>query len=416
MVRLDRICLWSLIVCFAALPWSAEWVKWIDEAVCYLLLAVGLADCVMNHRWRDYRPMMVLLAIMGIYAVYSLMKPYNTAPYIAMDYIIELKPFVPFMVLLCVRPRLTAMDRRVLQGVALAHTGLVALMYAQPDFRIYTMGLHIMSCGTTCFVSALIYLLCAIDENGRVDWVSLVVVGAILLLGLGCTRAKYYGEFVVAVFFLALYRPGMLHGVKPGYWILTVALMVIVVAVAWDKLTYYFISGNSGTGDFDPTLAESFARPALYATGALILVTEIPLGSGLASFASYASMAHYSNLYYDYGISSVYGLSEAKPDFICDAFYPSLAQFGLVGVVLFIVYWVWLFKPVRRLIQADKLRFRYHYVVAVLAVCFIMIESVASTLLMQSWGMVVMMVLGLVASINPPVNISLVETSCEHET
>ena len=393
-IRLDKICIWSLIVCFALLLWSAEWVKWIDEAVCYLLLAAGLAQCIINRLWRDYLPLLSVMAIMAFYALYSLFKGYNTVPYIAMDYIIELKPFAPFLVLLAVRPRLSALEKRVLQVIAIFNAVMVAVMYALPLFRQFTMGLHIMSCGTTCFVSAMIFLVCSIRDNGRVSWQEMAVVVAILILGLGCTRAKYYAEFVAAAFFLFTYKPGMLHSMKPAYWLLAAAALVLIVVVSWDKFSYYFITGNSDT--FDPDVAESFARPVLYITGGLILISEIPFGSGLASFASYASSANYSNLYHDYGISSVYGLSEAMPDFICDAFYPSLAQFGLVGVALFVWFWVWAFKPIKKLVRISASN-RYWFVAGALCVCFIMIESVASTLLMQSWGMVTMMTLGLVA-------------------
>ena len=82
----------------------------------------------------------------------------------------------------------------------------------------------------------------------------------------------------------------------------------------------------------------------LYVTGGQILLDYFPFGSGLASFASNASAVNYSTLYYDYGLDKVWGLSPSKTDFICDAYYPSLCQFGVVGVCLFIYLW----KEMRR--------------------------------------------------------------------
>ena len=256
-----------------------------------------------------------------------------------------------------------------------------------------------MFLGTTCFISMLVYLYSSIDEQGHVSPADMVAVLVMLVVGLGCARAKYYGEAVLAIVFLLLYRPGMSRGVKPGHWLLSLMVLVAVAMVSWNKFSYYFLTGNGDT--IDPTVAETFARPVLYATSGLILLDHFPLGSGLASFASYASSAHYSSLYYEYGINNIYGLSESYPDFICDAFYPSLAQFGVVGVVLFITFLVWAFRPATSLLRLDPQRHRYHYVIAALAMCFILIESVASTMPMQTWGLLAMAIMGLVAAQAP---------------
>ncbi len=392
MIRLDKICTWTLIIGLAGMVWSGSLVKWLDELVCYTLLATGMLDCMVNRRWREYRPLLITLAVMAGYVVYSTFKPYNTLPYIVMDAIIELKPFVPLMVVVAIKPRFTDGEKVILKGITLLNTATVLVLYATPVFRIYTLDMHIMYLGATCMVDLLVWLYCSIDSDGRIGWRDMAVALAMLAIGLGCTRAKYYGEAVVTLFFLLLYRPAMLRGAKPGHWALVALVVAAVVAVSWNKFSYYFLTGYSGT--IDASVAESFARPVLYVTGALILVGEFPLGSGLASFASYASQAHYSQLYHEYGISKIYGLSEDFGDFICDAFYPSLAQFGVVGVVLFVVFMAWAFAPFRRLVRLHGEPFRFHYALAAIIVAFMLIENVASTLLMQPWGLLSMMLLG----------------------
>ncbi|MBO4871690.1 MAG: hypothetical protein J5565_06900 [Muribaculaceae bacterium] len=396
MIRLDKICVWMLIICFAGMIWSGSLVKPIDELACYVMLAVGLLDCVFNHRWRVYFPLILVLAIMAGYVIYSTFKGFNTLPYIFMDAIIELKPFVPFMVLLAIRPQLGLLERKVFKAIAIVNMVTVVALYFMPVFREYTIQLHIMFLGASCFISMLVYLFCSIDEEGKVSPADMAVILLLLVVGLGCTRAKYYAEAVLAVFFILIYRPGMFKGVKPGYWLLAALVVVAVVAVGWHKFSYYFLTGEGNA--YDPTVADSFARPVLYATSGLILVDHIPFGSGLASFASYASSANYSSLYYEYGINNIHGLSESNPDFICDAFYPSLAQFGIVGIILFVVFLVWAFKPAKRLLRLAPERYRYHYVIASLVMCFLLVESIASTIPMQTWGLLAMSVLGLVAA------------------
>lgn len=375
--------------------WSGSLVKWIDELACYVLLLTGITDCVFNRRFKAYLPMLTVMAVMTFYVVYSTFKGFNTLPYIAMDAIISLKPFVPFMVLLAVRPVPDAVERNLIKALAIVNVAEVIVLYAMPFMREYKLSIHIMYLGATCMVAAMSYYLFSIDRNGKVSKPALAVVITFLVIGLGCTRAKYYAEAVLAVFLFLLYKPGMFRGVKPGYWALGIMLIGIVAAVSWHKFSYYFITGNSDT--FDPTVAESFARPVLYATGGLILVDHFPFGSGLASFASYASQAHYSSLYHDYGISSVYGLSEAMPDFICDAFYPMLAQYGVVGIVLFAAFMVWATGKVRTHKHSVPHLYCSHMAVCLAVTSFILIEGIAGTLPMQSWGMIAMMIMAMVA-------------------
>ncbi|MBO7609402.1 MAG: hypothetical protein J6S96_04290 [Muribaculaceae bacterium] len=396
MIRLDKICIWTFITCFALMMWSGSLVKWIDELCCYTLLLTGFLDCLINHRWRAYLPLWLLLGIMTVYVVYSTFKGFNTLPYIMMDAIISLKPFVPFMVILAIKPQLNITERQIIKVLAVINVLEALVLLFMPITREYTLNIHIMFIGTTCMVAAMTYFYCSTDDKGHVARHHLAVVLTMIAIGLACTRAKYYAETVLALFLFLLYKPNMFKGVKPQYWVLSLVVIAAVVAVSWNKFSYYFITGNSET--FDPTVAESFARPVLYATGGLILIDHFPLGSGLASFASYPSSVNYSSLYHEYGISKIYGLSEAMPDFICDAFYPLLAQFGIVGIALFIIYLVWAVKQVKSLSGIDAGRFRALMAVALMVICFLLVESVASTVPMQSWGMLAMMLMAFVAS------------------
>lgn len=69
----------------------------------------------------------------------------------------------------------------------------------------------------------------------------------------------------------------------------------------------------------------------------MILKDFIPFGPGFGSYACYASSVYYSPLYYKYGLDCVYGLSEDRGG-ISDTFFPHLAQFGVVGIVLFAMF------------------------------------------------------------------------------
>ena len=126
----------------------------------------------------------------------------------------------------------------------------------------------------------------------------------------------------------------------------------------------------SAIEDFNLYLSTAAARGVMYITTGLVLLDYFPFGSGLASFGSPASSTFYSNLYYKYGLDNVYGLSPDKPDFVSDAFYPILAEFGFVGVVFFIIFIISLF----RMIQKGSCR--YNYRLSLIIILSILIESV----------------------------------------
>lgn len=178
--------------------------------------------------------------------------------------------------------------------------------------------------------------------------------------------------------------------------IIILSIPLLIFAVGWSKFSYYFLTGESTT--YDPSVIESYARPVLYATGALILIDKLPFGSGLASFASWSSIEPYSSLYHEYRISSVYGLSPANPTFICDAFYPSLAQFGIVGVILFITFWVYVIRLLKKLIRSNPVENRLYFACGWIIVITILIESIASTTFVQTAGMWAMMLLGIICA------------------
>jgi hypothetical protein len=76
------------------------------------------------------------------------------------------------------------------------------------------------------------------------------------------------------------------------------------------------------------------ARTALYATSGAIAVDHFPLGTGFGSFGSYASRVYYSDIYVEYGLSNLYGLSASASFFITDTFWPMVIGEGGIATML----------------------------------------------------------------------------------
>ncbi len=392
MIRLDKLCNWLIIICLAGLLPSIVFIKYLDEIGSFLFLSIPLADCLLNRNFKRYIPLFVLVGVMLFYLAYTLLfKSYNTPPYVFMDFVLEIKPFLPLLVIMAIRPVFSATEKSTIKTICVVNATLVLPIYFLNSYLIEQLVGHLAYCGAAAFISSLLYLFCSIRPDGSIDKQDKLIAMALLACGLPCMKAKFLAEAVLTLFFLWIYKPMMFHGFKPQYMLVALLLAGLIIAVTWNKISYYFITGEATT--FDPKAIQSFARPMLYATAGLIIADYTLFGSGLASFASWASAANYSGLYYEYGIDKVYGLSEAMPDFICDAYYPSLAQFGLIGIILFIAFWRIIYKKLFNLYKQDITKLRYSFIIGTLALFGVLIENTTGTVFSQSYGMVMVSII-----------------------
>lgn len=399
MLRTDRVAVWIFFAAFALLVPSIQFLGYLDELVAVSLLALAITDSVVNRgAWRRYRLLWILGGIMLFYAVYSMTAvSYNSRLAIIIDTLIESKPFITLFVMMAVRPVFTAADKTVLRYIAVFNIIVCAAVLMLPNLYIRLLIQHISYGGIFIYLSVLVFMLCSIEEDGSLPVHRKVIIALLASLGVLSGRSKYYAEYVFLLFFLFAYRPGMLREITPRQIATTLAVVALVAAVTWQKFRYYFLVGNSGATSFDPEVIESFARPVLYATGLLILRDHFPFGTGLASFASFRSIDPYSGVYIEYGIDKVYGLSPSFSSFICDAYYPSLTQFGVAGIALFVWLVVYIIRLLGTLVRVDAARFRFTYAIGMLSLMFVLIESTAGTAMVNCGGVMAMLILGMIA-------------------
>lgn len=102
--------------------------------------------------------------------------------------------------------------------------------------------------------------------------------------------------------------------------------LLAAAAIGAEQFVYYF-------------LYDGHARGELMQASARIASDFFPLGSGFATFGSNvtASEQYYSPLYYEYGLSSVWGLEPGKTFFLSDAFWSTvIGQAGWIGLALYV--------------------------------------------------------------------------------
>lgn len=379
---------------------SCEFVKFVDEFAMLHLFVLASLDYYQNGlpTLSRLKPLWIILGIGLFYIVYSVVfVHFNTPTYVLSDFVSQIKPFATFFLIYCLDLQLTQKAKDIARYLCILNAFCLFVFFIIGGGDIILPFGHIVYYGGIMFLSALVFLFCSIDEYGKVSQKNLLVVVAIFMLGLLCTRSKYYGEFLVAMTLLFAYRPGLFSKLNLKIFISCLLGLLILIAVAWNKISYYFIEGGADimSGADLEEMSEAFARPILFYAGGLILLDFFPFGCGLASFASNASATNYSTLYYDYGLDKVYGLSPSYSSFIADAYYPTLCQFGFVGIALFIFYWYWVLRKVNRLSNDLKERYRYQFIIGFTILAYVLIESVGSTLFIQGVGLQLSMLLAL---------------------
>ena len=94
-------------------------------------------------------------------------------------------------------------------------------------------------------------------------------------------------------------------------------------------------------------------RILLYVTGAAIATARFPLGAGFGRFGGYASTLDYSPLYYEYGLSGIYGLTPENPMYAMDTYWPHIAaETGWVGAVILLGFFLLLIQRSTRVALA----------------------------------------------------------------
>lgn len=185
---------------------------------------------------------------------------------------------------------------------------------------------------------------------------------ALASLNVFCTfRFKAMAAAIVAV---ALFYVVLVRRKAVTKWNLVV-LCGIAVLLAWGQISDYYLSGNET------------ARDLLGATSAQIAQDYFPIGTGFGSFASYMSKVFYSQVYFDYHLSGVYGLMNIPNggSFISDVYWPMvLGQAGIAGLVCIVAVYIKLFK----MVQSGFLDDPHRYVSMLLLLLYLLIQSTAS--------------------------------------
>lgn len=320
----------------------------------------------------------IYIGLMIFYLAYSFFIRITTPRGILLDFMQQLRPYAVFYLTWMMAPDFSPKQKKRIKWVMLlSFFGyLIAFKFKPSLVTPYGSG-ESAALGQIALCCAMIYYLFS-KQTRRNRNIAILI----MLLGLISGKSKYFGECVVFIA-LVIFVKNKINFTSVSTLLKVAALGSVVIFFTWTKFNAYYVQGFQ-TDD------QEIARPATYETGIKIMFKDyIPFGSGLGSFGTAAAAKEYSPLYYKYQLNTIWGLNPENPMFLADAFYPTLAEFGLVGLFFFLWFWK------RRLWEANKIHNLIYYRMALMCILSLALESTADSSYLSGKGMGYFMILAL---------------------
>ena len=343
----------------------------------YTLWMYGNNRSINRRPWKEF---MVCIGLIAFYTVYSLLFGANVAGGVWLDLMQEIRPYSIIFCTWILNPRFTKKQKKWMLGT------MVVTLFSWIVYHPQTLDTQVEAefpvLGQLAICTGMSWYLFT-KETKRNRNIALLLV----LTGMLAPKFIFMGEVVCFIGFVYFVK-NRLNFKSPKTIIYAVLLVTVILMVTWTRFDTYYVSGLSN---------ENLARPMTYKTSLQILRDYFPFGSGMGTFACNGAWKFYSPLYYKYNLNGIWGLGDASVGsgcFICDAYYPTLAQFGIVGVFFFCWFWK------RRLIAFNKIVDMRYYRVAMITFCCLAIEQTADSSWLSGKGMGYCMLIALCLNAN----------------
>ena len=353
---------------------------WSDEILTALLLMYAVVKqrylVKDRSRWKEIR---IYILLMAFYLLYSLGIHVTTTRGVMLDLLQQVRPYFVFYLTWVLAPQFTNLQKKCIKWVMLLSFAVYVLAFIFKPSLVdpYAGGgsRESAALGQLALCCAMIYYLFSKQSKWNRN-----IALFIMLVGLVSGKSKYFGECVCFIALVVFVKSKIKFG-TPATLVKVALLASVVIFFTWTKFNAYYVEGFEHD-------AEEMARPASYRTGLQIMFHDyIPFGSGLGSFGTAAAAKEYSPLYFKYGLNNVWGLDPENPMFLADAFYPTLAEYGIVGLLFFLLFWK------RRLQEANRIQDIVYYRMALMCILALALESAADSSYLSGKGMGYFMIL-----------------------
>ena len=362
---------------------------WSDEILTVLLLLYAITK--QRFLVKEKKRMMeinIYIGLMIFYLVYSMTIRVTTTRGIMLDILQQLRPYAVFYLTWMMAPQFSPKQQKRIKWVMLlSFFGYLFAFKFKASLVTPYGGEESAALGQIALCCAMIYYLFSKQTKKNRN-----IAIIIMLLGLVSGKSKYFGECVCFIA-LVMFVKSRIKFTSVSTLLKLAALGAVVIFFTWTKFNAYYVEGFQEE-------AQAMARPATYETGMTIMFKDyIPFGSGLGSFGTAAAAKEYSPLYYKYNLNEIWGLDPSNPMFLADAFYPTLAEYGIVGLFFFLWFWK------RRLWEANKIPNLIYYRMALMCILALALESTADSSYLSGKGMGYFMILALCLNSARKVNV-----------
>lgn len=379
------------ILIFGILLYGVIGFDFIDELCALALLCIFLICLFNTPNWSFNKGFLTTICIFIFYLCYSVYIHSNTTKAIVSDMVVQIKPYLAFFCTYSIMPKFNTKHKTIMRVACLIFwillipvgiAGGINENYFKP-----TMG-HPAYFAAAIVCISTTYLYCS-DFSTK----DKIVFILLLSLGLLSGRSKFYGFYAFSVFLIFYFSSIKQFKLNFKNGIILLIMGIVMIIVAWKKIDLYFYHAMT---TMDESEKDLIARFVLYATAPQILLDYFPFGSGLASFGTYYSGVYYSDIYLDYGIDGVWGITKHYYGFIADTFYPSLAQFGFVGIFLYALFWIYILTKALMFYKKDINK--KNFIMVLMFIVFFAIEGTTDSTFTTHRGFYVLVLLGIVLS------------------
>lgn len=362
---------------------------WSDEILSVLLLLYAITK--QRFLVKEKKRMMeinIYIGLMIFYLVYSMTIRVTTTRGIMLDILQQLRPYAVFYLTWMMAPQFSPKQQKRIKWVMLlSFFGYLFAFKFKASLVTPYGGEESAALGQIALCCAMIYYLFSKQTKKNRN-----IAIIIMLLGLVSGKSKYFGECVCFIA-LVMFVKSRINFTSVSTLLKLAALGAVVIFFTWTKFNAYYVEGFQED-------AQEMARPITYQTGMQIMFHDyIPFGSGLGSFGTAAAAKEYSPLYYQYHLDEIWGLDPSNPMFLADAFYPTMAEYGIVGLFFFLWFWK------RRLWEANKIPNLIYYRMALMCILALALESTADSSYLSGKGMGYFMILALCLNSARKVNV-----------
>ena len=354
--------------------------SYVDEFMTLILILYTFSKAktksVNRLPWKEYN---MFLVVLTFYFVYSLILQVNVPNAAIRDVVQWIRPFSVIYCTWILNPRFSKMQKKLMLTSMIATlvfwivTNRTVLEKENAEFVV--LGQIAMCTGMAWYLFT--------DYKKE----NLYFATFLMATGMLAPKFKYLGE-VVCFIYIMYFLKQKLNFKSPKTVAIFAMIAAVILYITWFKFEAYYVTGMSGN-------VGRMARPESFKVAFGKIIWEyFPFGSGFGTFGVAAVVKYYSPLYYKYNLNTIWGLSPDWPAFLADAFYPTLAQFGVVGIGLFIAFWK------KRITQLNRIVDMRYYRVAFIAVACLAIEQAADSSFLSGKGMGFCMLIGLCLNAN----------------